>query len=148
MAINNDRTVSLIFEALLSPNSRIVVPRPSFIYCRPLAIVTSNIPIVVGAGGRSGFELGTSSLHTTVAPGAGLLMLPFPGGPANTVVREGSLRRVTRIVERRGLFMLSSRVCYRLACNGGGRISVTRVSNVCRHAVIMGNFSGSCTVAN
>ncbi len=147
MAINKDRTVSLFLEAIVRPGSRILVARPDFIYCGPVAHLTKNVPITVRAGTRGGFGLAPSRLGTTVAPGAGILVLPCPDGPAKKVVRGRSLRTLVPVVGRTGLVILSSRVCKRLACKGG-RISVTSLRNVTRHAIVMDNFSGTCTVAN
>lgn len=147
MAINNDRTVSVTLHTVLSTKSRIVVPRPDCISCIPYAILTKNTPIVIRLGRRGSFELATRRLRTIVAPGAGVLVVPFPGGPANTVVRGTSLRTVIRIIGRRSLFIVDSRVCSRLACISG-RMSVTSFPKVGRHAILVGNFSGTCTVAN
>ncbi len=148
MAINKDRTVSTYVHTMIDNNSRIVVPRPSCIYCRPVAHLTNNIPIVVGIGTRGSFGMAPSRLGTTVASGAGLLVLPCPYGPANTVVRERSLRGLCRIVGSGGVLILSSRVCDRLAFNNGTRVSPTSVSNVGSQAIVMGNFSGTFSVAN
>lgn len=148
MAMNNSRNVSVTVESIVSPNSSILLIRPYFIYCHPVMRVYKNGIVAVGAGTRSGFGLATSRVRTTIAPGAGLVVVLCPGGPAKTIVHGRSLIGVVPMVGGRSLLILASRVCDTLACKGRTRADVTSLPKVGRHAVIVGNFSGACSVAN
>lgn len=96
---------------------------------------------------RRSFGVAPTRLRTTVAPGAGTLVLYSPSGPANSICDGRRLTKLTTMLTGRPrMVIVTSRVCRRVGCVNGRR-DVTRFPRVGRHAMVMGNMSGTCTVA-
>ena len=141
VTVGGSEAIDLAIRCLVEPGEEVLVPEPSFVCYKPLALAAGGTPVVVETRQEDKFRLTAEELEEKITPRSKLLILPYPNNPTGAVMRRRDLEQVAGVAERHNLLVLSDEIYGELTYGDSRHVSFASVGNMKERTVLVNGFS-------
>jgi aminotransferase len=118
VTVGVSEAMDLAMRALLSPGDEILVPEPSFVSYKPVALLAGGTPVPVDLLPENDFRISVADLEAKVTPKTRAIVISYPSNPTGAVMTREELAAVAQFCERHDLWVISDEIYDRLTYIG------------------------------
>jgi aspartate aminotransferase len=101
------QTLANAFLALCEEGDEVIVPAPFWVSFPEMVRLASATPVIVNTTLESGYKITPDQLEKAITPKTKILVLNSPSNPTGAVYSETEVRALMKVLEGRGIFVLS-----------------------------------------
>lgn len=95
---------------LLEPGDEVLVPDPGFVLYQAVTRIVGGTPVSYPAYAANGFQLQVDDIEARLTDQTKLVVINSPNNPTGQVIPEGDLKRLGRLADEHGFYLLSDEV--------------------------------------
>lgn len=141
VTVGGSEAIDLSLRCLIAPGDEVLIPEPSFVCYKPLAIMAGGIPVVVETKAEDDFRLTPQELLEKITPRTKLLILPYPNNPTGAVMHRDDLEAIAKVVSERNLMVLSDEIYSELTYGDSRHVSFASIDGMRERTVTINGFS-------
>ncbi len=102
--------VDLAMRAILNPQDKILICRPSYVSYGPVADLAGGKPIYISLRQEDGFKLTPEILKKHIEPGVKAILLNYPANPTGVSYTKKELWALNKVLEKHDIWVISDEV--------------------------------------
>ncbi len=106
------------FLALFGEGDEVIVPSPFWVSYADMLVLAGATPVIVPTEERRGFRLTAEAFEAAIGPRTRAVIINSPSNPTGAAYDRDELLALARVIERRGLLVISDDVYERLTYGG------------------------------
>jgi aspartate aminotransferase len=114
------QTLANTFLALCQEGDEVIIPAPYWVSFPEMVRLAGGTPVIVNTTIENEYKLTPARLEAAITPETKILVLNSPSNPTGAVYSEVEVRALMKIVEGRGIFVVSDEM-YDMITYGGVR---------------------------
>jgi aminotransferase len=118
ITVGASEAIDLAFRALICPGDEVLIPEPSYVSYRPLAILAGGLAVGVPTYEEDGFRLKAEHLRAAITERSKLLVLCYPNNPTGATMSKEDLEPIAEVVEEHDLIVIADEIYAELTYNG------------------------------
>ena len=101
------QTLANTFLALCQEGDEVIVPAPYWVSFPEMVRLASATPVIVHTTLESEYKMTPAQLEAAITPKTKVLVLNSPSNPTGSVYSEDEVRALVKVIEGRGIFVVS-----------------------------------------
>ncbi len=110
------QTLANTFLALCEEGDEVIVPAPYWVSFPEMVRLAGGIPVIVHTTLETEYKMTPSQLEDAITPKTKILVLNSPSNPTGSVYSEVEVRALMKVVEGRGIFVVSDEMYDMISC--------------------------------
>ncbi len=140
VTVGGSEAIDLALRALTGPGDEVIVPEPSFVCYKPLAVLAGATPVPLPLEQADEFRLTPEKLLSALTPKTKALIFPFPSNPTGAVMSREDTAKIVDIVKERNLIVISDEI-YSELTYGDKHVSIASFPGMQDRTVLINGFS-------
>ncbi len=140
VTVGGSEAIDLALRALTGPGDEVIVPEPSFVCYKPIAVLTGATPVPLPLDEADEFKLTPEKLLSALTPKSKVLIFPFPSNPTGAVMGREDIEKIIPIIRERNLVVVSDEI-YSELTYGGKHVSIASFPGMQDRTVLINGFS-------
>ncbi len=141
VTVGGSEAIDLALRALTGPGDEVIIPEPSFVCYKPIAILTGATPVTVELEERDEFRLTPEKLLSALTPRSKVLIFPFPSNPTGAVMEREDIEKIVPIIRERNLLVVSDEIYSELTYGDERHVSIASFPGMRDRTVLVNGFS-------
>ncbi len=141
VTIGASEAIDVALRSMVSPGDEVLIPEPSYVSYAPGVIFAGGVPVPVITSQEQDFRLQPDRLESALTPRSRLLILPYPNNPTGGIMEETDLARLTPIIEKHDLMVLSDEIYSELVYDGKHHVSFASLPGMYPRTITINGFS-------
>ncbi|MBV5326970.1 MAG: pyridoxal phosphate-dependent aminotransferase [Chlorobium sp.] len=135
------QTLANTFLALCEEGDEVIVPAPFWVSFPEMVRLASATPVIVNTTLESGYKITPDQLEKAITPKTRILVLNSPSNPTGAVYSETEVRALMKVLEGRGIFVLSDEMYDMIVYGGVSAFSPARVTEMKAWVIVSNGVS-------
>ena len=142
VTVGGSEAIDIAMRTMLDPGDEVLIPQPSYVSYLPCAVLAGGTPVVIELKEENQFRLTAEELEAAITPRTKLLVLPFPNNPTGAVMERSDLEKITEVIMRHDLFVLSDEIYSELTYLEK-HVSIASLPGMRERTLVINGFSKS-----
>lgn len=110
VTVGASQALDIALRAIIDPGDEFIIVEPAFVSYGPLVTLAGGIPIPIHSTSESEFKLQPEQIENVITPRTKGIIICSPNNPTGSVLLEDDLRKISKIVEKYNLIVLSDEI--------------------------------------
>ncbi|TYS67128.1 aminotransferase [Sutcliffiella horikoshii] len=110
VTVGASQALDLAIRAIVDPGDEVMVIEPCFVSYAPLIELVGGTAVRVGADAEKGFSIDFHELEQSITDRTKAILLCFPNNPTGTMLSKDELMKVSQLVEKHDLLVISDEI--------------------------------------
>ncbi|AEG14885.1 Aspartate transaminase [Desulfofundulus kuznetsovii DSM 6115] len=124
---------------LLQPGDEVILPAPYWVTYLEQIKLAGAVPVIVQTRQENGFKLTAEELLSVVSPRTKMVIINSPGNPTGAVYAKEELVELGKVIEDRGLVVISDEIYEKLIYDGCEHVSIASLSPALKEQTVVIN---------
>lgn len=124
---------------LLQPGDEVILPAPYWVTYLEQIKLAGAVPVIVQTRQENGFKLTAEELLSVVSPRTKMVIINSPGNPTGAVYTKEELVELGKVIEDRGLVVISDEIYEKLIYDGCEHVSIASLSPALKEQTVVIN---------
>lgn len=143
VTVGGSEAIDACMRTFIEPGDEVIIPEPSFVCYKPLAIMSGGTPIAVETRAEDNFRLTAEALKAAITDKTKLLILPYPNNPTGGVMRKEHLEEIAEVLRDTDIMVLSDEIYCELTYGDTPHCSIASLPGMRERTVVINGFSKS-----
>ncbi len=143
VTVGGSEAIDACMRTFIEPGDEVIIPEPSFVCYKPLAIMSGGTPIAVETRAEDNFRLTAKALKAAITDRTKLLILPYPNNPTGGVMRKEHLEEIAEVLRDTDIMVLSDEIYCELTYGDTPHCSIASLPGMRERTVVINGFSKS-----
>jgi aminotransferase len=140
VTVGGSEGLDIALRSLAGPGDEVIIPEPSFVAYKPLALLTGATPVTIDLKAENQFRLLPEELEKAITPRTKVLILPFPNNPTGAVMEHEDLSRLVEVLKDRDIVVISDEIYSELSY-GEKHVSIASFPEMKDKTLVINGFS-------
>ncbi len=141
VTVGGSEAIDLAIRALVRAGDEVLIPQPSFVCYEPITELAGGVPVVIELKAENNFVLTPAQLEEKITDKTKVLILPYPCNPTGGIMEKASLGKISPIIKKYDLMVISDEIYAELTFNGQRHTSIAELDGMWERTVIVSGFS-------
>lgn len=131
-------------SAIVNEGDEVILPSPYWLTYPELVGLAQGKTVYVVCGKENGYKMTAEQLERAITLKTKCVILNSPNNPTGAVYSEEELKRLAKVIEKHGLYVISDEIYEKLVYGGEKHYSIAAVSDYMKeHTVVINGVSKS-----
>ena len=110
VTVGGSEGLDAALRSLVGPGDEVIIPEPSFVAYKPLAVFAGATPVVIELQAEDEFRLTPELLKKAITPKTKVLILPFPNNPTGSIMTRRDLEGIVEVLKDKDIMVISDEI--------------------------------------
>ncbi|MDP6501744.1 MAG: aminotransferase class I/II-fold pyridoxal phosphate-dependent enzyme, partial [Dehalococcoidales bacterium] len=106
--------MDLAMRAILNPDDEVIMPDPCYVSYNPSVVLAEGTPVMVPTYQENNFAISAEDIEARITDKTRAILIGYPSNPTGAVMDKEDLSRITEVVRRRNLLVVSDEIYAKL----------------------------------
>ncbi|MEI6848021.1 MAG: pyridoxal phosphate-dependent aminotransferase [Chlorobiaceae bacterium] len=135
------QTLANTFLALCQEGDEVIIPAPYWVSFPEMVRLAGGTPLIVHTSLENEYKITPAQLEKAITPKTKILILNSPSNPTGTVYDEAEVRALMRVIEERGIFVVSDEMYDMIVYDGVRPFSPARIPSMKEWVIVSNGVS-------
>ncbi|PLS15699.1 aromatic amino acid aminotransferase [Bacillus sp. M6-12] len=140
VTVGASQAIDIALRAIVNPGEEVLVVEPSFVSYAPIVTLAGGIPKTIQTVKENEFKLMPEQLEEAITPKTKAVMLCSPNNPTGTQLSRDNLIRLSHIVKKHDLLVISDEIYAELAYEEA-YTSFAAIEEMRQRTIVINGFS-------
>lgn len=140
VTVGGSEGIDIALRSLVGPGDEVIIPEPSFVCYKPLALLAGATPVIINLRDEDQFRLKPEDLEKAITPRTKVLILPFPNNPTGAVMTREDLEKIVEVLKDKDIVVISDEIYSELSY-GGKHVSIASFPEMKDKTLVINGFS-------
>ena len=141
VTVGGSEGIDMAIRTLITNGDEVLVIEPSFVCYKPIVETSGGIPVPLITREENNFKLDAETLEKAITDKTKLLVLPYPNNPTGAVMRRNELEKISKIVIKHNLFVISDEIYSELTYGSEEHCSIASIDGMQERTIVINGFS-------
>ena len=141
VTVGGSEAIDAMLRCVIKPGDEVLIPEPSFVCYRPLAIMAGGVPVTIETKEEDNFRLLPEQLKEKITDKTKLLILPYPNNPTGGVMSKADLEAIAEVLKDTNILVLSDEIYSELHYGREKHTAFSAIDGMKERTVLVNGFS-------
>jgi len=128
-----------LFQVLIDEGDEVIIPSPYWVSYPEQVRIAGGSPIILNTSQDNNFKFSPEQLEDIITPKTKILVLNYPSNPTGSTFTEAELIKISKIVSRNNLIVVSDEIYDKILYDGIKHTSFVQISDEIKQQTILVN---------
>ena len=128
-----------LFQVLIDEGDEVIIPSPYWVSYPEQVRIAGCSPIILNTSQDNNFKFSPEQLEDIITPKTKILVLNYPSNPTGSTFTEAELIKISKIVSRNNLIVVSDEIYDKILYDGIKHTSFVQISDEIKQQTILVN---------
>jgi len=141
VTVGGSEGIDMAIRTIISPGDEVLIVEPCFVCYAPLVETAGGKAVSLTTKAENNFKLTPEELASAVTAKTKLLIFPYPNNPTGAVMRREDIEKLTDILIKNNIFVLSDEIYSELTYGDEKHFSIAAADGMQERTVVINGFS-------
>ncbi len=141
VTVGGSEGIDMAIRTLITPGDEVLIAEPSFVCYAPLVETSGGKAVPITTKAENSFKLMPDELENAITSKTKLLIFPYPNNPTGGIMRKEDIDKITDIIIKNNIFVLSDEIYSELTYGGEKHYSIASAKGMKERTVVINGFS-------